>query len=78
MNYPGKIAGAPALSWDGARLYFYSTNRPDGFGAETSMLPRAKASATTRRAKKNPIAEASPWTVLITLAQNETQLMDQI
>ena len=74
MNYPGKIAGAPALSWDGARLYFYSTNRPDGFGAETSMLPRAKASATTRRAKKNPFIDASLRTILSTLAQNGPHL----
>ena len=32
INYPGHITGAPALSWDGTTLYFYSTDRPDGFG----------------------------------------------
>ena len=32
VNYPGHVTGAPALSWDGTTLYFYSTNRPDGFG----------------------------------------------
>ena len=31
VNYPGKITGAPALSWDGTTLYCYST-RPGGFG----------------------------------------------
>ena len=31
VNYPGKITGAPALSWDGTTLYCYST-RPHGFG----------------------------------------------
>lgn len=31
VNYPGFQTGAPALSWDGTTLYFYS-NRPGGFG----------------------------------------------
>jgi WD40-like Beta Propeller Repeat len=31
VNYPGYVTGAPALSWDGTTLYFYST-RPGGFG----------------------------------------------
>jgi len=31
VNYPGYITGAPALSWDGTTLYFYS-DRPGGFG----------------------------------------------
>jgi hypothetical protein len=31
INYPGYVTGAPALSWDGKTLYFYST-RPGGFG----------------------------------------------
>ena len=31
MNYPGDVTGAPALSWDGTTLYFYS-HRPGGFG----------------------------------------------
>jgi hypothetical protein len=31
VNYPGYVTGAPALSWDGTTLYFYST-RPAGFG----------------------------------------------
>jgi hypothetical protein len=31
VNYPGFVTGAPALSWDGTTLYFYST-RPGGFG----------------------------------------------
>jgi hypothetical protein len=32
VNYPRHITGAPALSWDGTTLYFYSTDRPGGFG----------------------------------------------
>jgi hypothetical protein len=32
VNYPGLVTGAPALSWDGTTLYFYSTDRPGGFG----------------------------------------------
>ena len=32
VNYPGSVTGAPALSWDGTTLYFYS-DRPGGFGA---------------------------------------------
>jgi Tol biopolymer transport system component len=31
VNYPGYVTGAPALSWDGTTLYFYS-DRPGGFG----------------------------------------------
>jgi hypothetical protein len=31
VNYPGFVTGAPALSWDGTTLYFYS-DRPGGFG----------------------------------------------
>ena len=31
VNYPGYVTGAPALSWDGTTLYFYST-RPGGSG----------------------------------------------
>jgi len=31
VNYPGSVTGAPALSWDGTTLYFYS-DRPGGFG----------------------------------------------
>ena len=31
MNFAGYVTGAPALSWDGTTLYFYST-RPGGFG----------------------------------------------
>ena len=42
VNYPGHVTGAPALSWDGTTLYFYSTNRPDGFGGRDLYV-------TTRR-----------------------------
>ena len=31
INFPGYVTGAPALSWDGTTLYFYS-DRPGGFG----------------------------------------------
>ena len=31
VNYPGYVTGAPALSWDGTTLYFYS-DRPGGSG----------------------------------------------
>ena len=31
MNFARYVTGAPALSWDGTTLYFYST-RPGGFG----------------------------------------------
>jgi hypothetical protein len=31
VNFPGYVTGAPALSWDGTTLYFYS-DRPRGFG----------------------------------------------
>src|SRR5215467_2564582 len=31
VNIAGYVTGAPALSWDGTTLYFYST-RPGGFG----------------------------------------------
>jgi WD40-like Beta Propeller Repeat len=31
VNYPSYVTGAPALSWDGTTLYFYS-DRPGGFG----------------------------------------------
>ena len=31
INYPGYVTGAPALSWDGTTLYFYS-DRPGGLG----------------------------------------------
>jgi len=41
VNYPGKITGAPALSWDGTTLYCYST-RPGGFGVRDLYV-------TTRR-----------------------------
>jgi len=42
VNYPGLVTGAPALSWDGTTLFFYSTNRPDGFGGRDLYM-------TTRR-----------------------------
>jgi len=37
VNYPGYITGAPALSWDGTTLYFYS-DRPGGLGGRDLYL----------------------------------------
>jgi WD40-like Beta Propeller Repeat len=42
VNYPGYVTGAPAISWDGTTLYFYST-RPGGFGGrDLYVATRAK------------------------------------
>jgi hypothetical protein len=70
-NYPGYTAGRPPLSSDGTTLYVYS-DRPGGFrGGLTSTSLHAASSRTTRRTKKNPVIDASPRAILITLAQNE-------
>jgi len=37
INYPGYVTGAPALSWDGTTLYFYS-DRPGGSGGRDLYL----------------------------------------
>ena len=49
VNYPGYVTGAPALSWDGTTLYFYST-RPGGFGGRDLY-------ASTRRKLREHEAE---------------------
>ena len=50
VNYPGYVTGAPALSWDGTTLYFYSTNRPGGFGVRDLYV-------VTRRKLRNDEAD---------------------
>ena len=50
VNYPGHVTGAPALSWDGTTLYFYSTNRPGGFGVRDLYV-------VTRRKLRNDEAD---------------------
>jgi len=58
VNYPGKIAGAPALSWDGARLYFYSTNRPDGFGGRDLYVATRERLRNDEAGEEEPVIDA--------------------
>jgi hypothetical protein len=44
VNYPGYVTGAPALSWDGTTLYFYS-DRPGGFGGRDLYVATRERSA---------------------------------
>jgi Tol biopolymer transport system component len=41
VNYPGYVTGAPALSWDGTTLYFYS-DRPGFGGRDLYVATREK------------------------------------
>jgi len=49
VNFPGYVTGAPALSWDGTALYFYS-DRPGGLGGRDLYL-------STRRKLSNDEAD---------------------
>ena len=49
VNFAGYVTGAPALSWDGTTLYFYST-RPGGFGGRDLYV-------ATRRKLRNDEAD---------------------
>jgi hypothetical protein len=57
VNFTSEITGAPALSWDGATLYCYST-RPGGFGkrdlyfATRKKLPDDEADAEEPRPRR--------------------------
>ena len=42
VNYPGPVTGAPALSWDGTTLYFYSTRTDVGFGGRDLYVTSRK------------------------------------
>ena len=49
VNYPGYVTGAPALSWNGTTLYFYS-DRPGGSGGRDLYV-------ATRRKLRNDEAD---------------------
>jgi hypothetical protein len=53
INYPGYVTGAPALSWDGTTLYFYS-DRPGGLGGrDLYVATREKLRKHERRGESD-------------------------